>query len=104
MHLVKDDLIGMRDQVEAGQKGQDGDDDQAQLVVPFGALGNLDKGVGGGLTCGLVAVGGRSRREIGLRLLLLGLAPSLAEGVWGRRGHDCERIKGQAEERGPSDD
>jgi hypothetical protein len=90
MDFVKDDLIGMGDEVEPGQKRQDRDDDQAQLVVPFGALWDLDKRVRGGLTRGLVVFGRRGRRAIGLRLLLLGQTSSLAEGVRRRRRHDCE--------------
>ena len=33
--LIKDDLVGMADAVEAGAEGQNGNDGQSDLVVPL---------------------------------------------------------------------
>lgn len=35
VHLVKNDLVGVIDAEESSRKGEDGDYDQCELVVPF---------------------------------------------------------------------
>lgn len=42
VYLVKDDLVGVIDAEESSRKGEDGDDGQCQLVIPFTGHGLVE--------------------------------------------------------------